>query len=33
MEDIYIKMGIYLTVNIKKVKKREKDYIYTIIMM
>ena len=31
--DIYIKMGIYLTVNIKKVKKREKDYIYTIIMM
>ena len=33
MEDIYIKMEIYLMVHIKKVGKMEKDYIYIIIIM
>ena len=31
MEDIYIKMEIYMMVNIKKAEKKEKDYINIII--
>ena len=32
MEDLYLKMEIYMMEDLKKVKEKEKDYLYIIIM-